>query len=320
MKAAELDDGEIPESDGIRYSGGVVMDAEALTRELLAEPIERADFYWHAPEYRSSLENWNALATENEVHAAISARDEKAEQKKSRKDIAFVTTHAGPGGRLLDVGCGYGRLAKYLLPSVAFEAYVGLDSSRVMLGKFQERYAARPEEQTTPLVLVQADIDRLPLRDGSIDCCVVSAVFLHNHKDVTRRSIGEIVRVLKPGGKLLAIGSFPNAQSLTGLQGWAFLRYLRWRGQEKKNGPVRYFSRVEILGLLDGFTDVAFYPSGFSVYPKMLLGLPAFLRWHYRRFYDILHGFLRHHLPKPVQDIFCVYHDVVAAKVPSDGD
>ncbi len=288
-------------------------ERKSLARLILSEPIEPGGaWWWRTPGYKTGIENWNELANENEIHAAVSAVDEVSESRKTQSSIEFVLAHAKPGTRVLDLGCGYGRVAKYLLPRTVFEAYVGVDSSLVMMQKFHERYAASPPEQRTPLLLVHGDIDRLPIREASMDLCIVSAVFLHNHKDVTRKAIDEIRRVLKPGGTLLVMGSFPNALSLTGLQGWCFLTYLKIVGHARKNGPVRYFTPREIKAMLKGFKNVALRPSGFSLYPKTILGLPEPLWRKHRRLHDAIHGFLGRHVPKRLQDLFCAYFNVVA--------
>ncbi len=286
----------------------------ALANPLLADGLVRTGPYWSQQSLSAESAHWDGLATENEIHAAISTFSEKKEELKSREMVQSVLQHVAPGERLLDLGCGYGRIAKYLLPLVRLGAYVGVDCSPVMLKKFHERYAASDAERTTPLVLVRGDIDRIPLQDASIDTAIVSAVYLHNHKDVTRASIAEIHRVLKPGGRLLVLSSFPNSQNLTGLQGWAFLSYLKLRGEGRKNGPVRYFARREIENLLSEFKNVTIQPMGFSVLPKTILGMPVGWRFPYRRFYDRVHAFLERRVSTAFRRAFCVYFDVVAHK------
>ncbi|MEK7545958.1 MAG: class I SAM-dependent methyltransferase [Patescibacteria group bacterium] len=285
----------------------------APEHRILAPHVRRHRAFWTTDDRENEGGNWDALAAENEIHAAISTFNEAKEERKSRENVAFLMGRLSPGTRVLDLGCGYGRLAKYLLPGMRFEAYVGVDCSPVMLKKFHERYAASEAERATPLVLALGDIDRIPLKDATIDACIVSAVYLHNHKDVTRRSIAEIRRVLRPGGRVMVISSFPSTRGLTGLQGWAYLSCLRLIGQGRKNGPVRYFTRREVAELFAGFRDAVIHPFGFSVLPKTILGLPTAWQVRYRRFYDRLHAFLERRLPEPVRAFFCVHFDVVAS-------
>lgn len=288
--------------------------ASGTEHRVLSENLERHGAYWASPDIEAESRHWNDLATDNEIHAAISTFNEAKEELKSRESVEFVLENVADGEVVLDLGCGYGRLAKYLLPVRTLTAYIGVDCSPVMLKKFHERYAATDVERTTPLVLVRGDIDRIPLQDASVDACIVSAVFLHNHKDVTRASIVEILRVLKPGGRVLVLSSFPNGRSLTGLQGWAFLAYLKLRGQGRKNGPVRYFGRAETGRLFEGFGRVSIRSSGFSVLPKTVLGMPKGMHRAYRRFYDRVHAVLERRLSSAVRAAFCVHFDVVARK------
>jgi len=290
----------------------IAADPDDGGRAILSEEAVRQGAVWSLPEVDAESAVWDGLASENEIHAAIAASSEEREREKGRESLEFILRHLEPGMRVLDLGCGYGRLAKYLLPAVALDAYVGIDCSPVMLKKFHERYAASDAERGTPLVLVRGDIDRLPLRDASVDACIVSAVYLHNHKDVTRRSLSEVRRVLRPGGKLLIVSSFPNAAGLPGLQGRAYLAYLGLVGRGAKNGPVRHFSREEIQELLSGFRNVEIVPMGFAVFPKVVLGMPAPLRAPYRRFVDRVHATLAKRFAQSARERNCVHFDVVA--------
>jgi len=300
----------MPEHLATSVTTGVRTETE--TSPLLAENLIRRGAYWASPELATDGAHWNALADDNAIHAAISTFDEAKEERKSRENVEFILARIEDGERVLDLGCGYGRLAKYLLPSRKLEAYVGVDCSPVMLRKFHERYAASEAERATPLVLVQGDIDRVPLRDASVDVAIVSAVYLHNHKDVTRRSIAEVRRVLRPGGRLLVISSLPHAFGLTALQGKAYLAYLKLLGRGSENGPVRYFDRHEVEAMFADFKKAEIHPFGFSVMPKTILGLPTPLRLPYRRFYDRVHRFLSVRLPVRTRSRFCTHFDVVA--------
>lgn len=95
-------------------------------------------------------------------------------------------------GRLLDVGCGDGRLAreiKQVLPHVVVH---GCDLSAVALDRAQgldRRY------------VMDLNVERLPESDGSLDLVIASEVI--EHLIEPGRAIAEFHRVVRPGGHVL---------------------------------------------------------------------------------------------------------------------
>ena len=92
--------------------------------------------------------------------------------------------------RLLDAGCGTGRL----LERAGVPGAVGLDYSATALGFCVERKLAR---------LVRADIGSLPLPDGSFDMVVSLDVLYHRAVGSDQAALDEFARVLAPGGMLV---------------------------------------------------------------------------------------------------------------------
>lgn len=258
---------------------------------------------------------WDKLAAENPTHAVISANNEEDAAKKSEEQISDIKNFVKPGDILLDCGAGYGRVAKYLLPEVPLGGYIGVDSAYEMLTLFQKRYKETESEQKTPLLLLNADIHTVPLNECSVDVAIVCAVFLHNHKNVVGRSMEEIKRIVKPGGKVLVYSSFPRSATIMGLQGQAYQILLNLLGRPFKNGPVRYYRRSEIMHLFDGFTEVELRPVGFAMLPKTLIFLPGPLEKIWRiGLANPINRVLEKITPAILKPYFSVNYDVVAKK------
>lgn len=109
--------------------------------------------------------------------------------------LARVLPHvAGP--RVLEVSFGTGDLlARY---AGRVEAH-GVDFNRRMV----ETARRNLSRASVGAALVQANVERLPYRDGCFDCLVNTMAF-SGYPD-GRRALAEMHRVLRPGGKLVLI-------------------------------------------------------------------------------------------------------------------
>lgn len=104
------------------------------------------------------------------------------------------------GGRCLDVGCGEGRhsLAAYLRPDIDV---VGVDLSHDDLQTARTRIADMEAfDPQGRISFLQGDATSLPFPDASFERVICSEVLEHipNFLSV----VNELVRVLKPGGRL----------------------------------------------------------------------------------------------------------------------
>ena len=110
------------------------------------------------------------------------------------------------GERILDIGCGTGRLTAVIVARAPQAQVIGMDRSAAMVSEAMRR-------STAPLV-VQADALRLPFT-SSFDAVFSTATFhwVHDHA----RLFAEIYRALVPGGRLVAqAGGGPNLARLYG--------------------------------------------------------------------------------------------------------
>ncbi len=98
------------------------------------------------------------------------------------------------GERVLDVGCGTGVLLAELTRQTPDAQLSGVDLVGEMLAVAQQRLPDDVELMTAPA-------EALPFQDGSFDVVISSSV-LHYIRQ-PQRALGEITRVLVPGGRLV---------------------------------------------------------------------------------------------------------------------
>lgn len=107
--------------------------------------------------------------------------------------VPLILDMVGPGaGRVLDVGCGNGRIMRELTGR-GFEA-VGCDINASLLG---EARSAGP--------VIRVDLPSIPLRTGSVDGVVVVLSFEHFADAV----FDELARVIRPGGWMASVVNHP---------------------------------------------------------------------------------------------------------------
>jgi len=143
--------------------------------------------------------------------------------------------------KVLDVGTGTG----FVLDNYAGEGqFICLDVSRKMLEKAAGKHPDRIE------ALLRADAERMPLAAGAVDAVVLSSV-LH-HLPRPRKCLGEIARVLKPGGDLLVFH-----EPLIGREGFWFkvfrkLHYVVFGPEsEDRTDEVKKYARAIFGGNAD---------------------------------------------------------------------
>jgi SAM-dependent methyltransferase len=106
-------------------------------------------------------------------------------------DAALLRRHVG-AGRILDFGCGYGRLLAEL-QAHGFRDLVGADASEAMVARARRIVPGVPLHVAGELPI--------PEPDGSFACVLLFAVFTCMPRDEDQRALAsEVSRLLAPGG------------------------------------------------------------------------------------------------------------------------
>jgi len=142
-----------------------------------------------------------------------------ADPEYEEQIIPLVREHLAGATRVLDVGTGEGQLAR-LATKEGAELVVGIDPTRAQLRVAQERNGGPRYARATA--------DALPFPDNAFDAVVVCLVFEHIAEHTP--AIGEIGRVLAPGGRFLFFLNHPLLQAPN--SGWVIDHVLEeeyWR-------------------------------------------------------------------------------------------
>lgn len=145
-----------------------------------------------------------------------------------------------PGERLLEIGVGTGYysldMAEWIAPAGKLELF---DLQQKFLDHVMR---AAAERGLTNLVPTQGDATALPFEDASMDAVILTAV-LGEIPD-TAGALGEIRRVLKPGGRLVVGELFgdPHFTTLANLKRQAAEAELTY--SEHSGNWFAYFARL----------------------------------------------------------------------------
>ena len=141
--------------------------------------------------------------------------------------LGVLIKHAdlGPDDRVLDIGCGAGRVARPLADHLSTTGgYVGFDVSRRAVAGCRRRFAAaRPDfvfhhadvrnADYNPRGVFEETAYEFPCADATIDLAFATSVFTHMRIASVRHYLGEAARVLKPGGRLAFTAYLIDASS-----------------------------------------------------------------------------------------------------------
>ncbi len=194
--------------------------------EVPSEAAVETDFEWSESFARERYERWMRNPWMRAWTALVTILRPSRESRALR-----VVRRFAPGGRLLDVGCGDGRLAA-LAQKRGFDA-TGIELSPKMAAKARWRLG------DSRVILGRLEACELP--PGSFDV-IVTVSFLE-HEPAPGPALQRMLNLLRPGG--VCVQKTPNYDS--SLRKWLGRRWSGYRWPEH----VQYFSPDTLTRLLE---------------------------------------------------------------------
>lgn len=184
---------------------------QAQFEQTAATPDGRAD--------AARLEEVRRLRKENfEQHSGPDARERQLVPGRSWAAWARALGHLLPAWRVADLGCGDGYLT--IEASRWASRVVAIDRSRPVLERARALARRRGVRNIT---WRQGEIERVPLRDGSVDLAILSQALHHAVEPAA--AVAEAARIVAPGGRVLVLDLREHDQE------WVTERLGdRWRG------------------------------------------------------------------------------------------
>jgi len=148
------------------------------------------------------------------------------------RDVVFEAVAEARARRVLEVGCGEGEFAQRLVRELGVDV-IALDQSPRMV----ELAVAGGVDARL------GDVEDLPFADGSFDLAV--AAWMLYHLPDLDRGLAELARVLKAGGRLVAVTNYEDHLhemfALVGITRWE----LTFGGENGAELLHRHFDRVD---------------------------------------------------------------------------
>lgn len=110
------------------------------------------------------------------------------------RDLHFIKKYLKSEGKVLDFGCGNGRLLEFIQNDEL--DYVGVDTSKKLIRIARKKYPNKSFVQIS-------DERKLPFEDGEFDMIFAIAVFHHFTPKMADNALSEMKRVLKDDGVLV---------------------------------------------------------------------------------------------------------------------
>jgi SAM-dependent methyltransferase len=183
---------------------------------------------------------WNRAASKNAVDAIFTGATPDVFESSGKGDADRLLPLIGPHSHVLNIGCGIGRVEKYLAPHVT-EIWA-VDISGEMIARARVRLAEFRNVHFRELAL---DEFLTAFRSDSFDLIFSFLVLQHMEREDAFRYLQDAHRILTPGGRLSV--QFPNLLSPEYSAAFREGAGLRHRSP----GRVRAYTETEVRHVLE---------------------------------------------------------------------
>ena len=167
---------------------------------------------------------------------------------RSAKERTYALLALQAGNQVLDVGCGAGDDVRALAGIVGLTGRaVGIDSSQRMIDTARRRSAG-----DTGVEFRVGDAQQLDFADNTFDACRTDRVL--QHLSDPQRTVHEMVRILRPGGRLVALEPDTGALLLDAPDKAVTRKILTFRSDAVRSGWIG--RQLRRLFMTAGLTDV----------------------------------------------------------------
>lgn len=164
-----------------------------FSSSIVARPNHR---YWQERE-------GNSYARSHDLRNRSEQASYRHQEAWLERRLAAMAEHCGRPIKLLDFGCGYGRIAR-LCARLPYVDYFGFDFSaamtRPLLADPPERYA----QDIVRRVRIGSDVLAC-FEPGSFDVALTISVLIHNEETDARRIIATLAKLAKAEGEIILI-------------------------------------------------------------------------------------------------------------------
>lgn len=142
--------------------------------------------------------------------------------------------------KILDLGCGYGRLSSQILSEFPLAEIRGIDISQKYVDIYNKKLNPRAQAY-------QGDITNLKFRNNSFDYIyIVTTLMYLESKDLQAKALKEMFRVLKKNGKIVILERNLTGHKIVTLGGLVDIM----RGATNKEIPAVSFKPQDITKLV----------------------------------------------------------------------